>query len=197
MNDKVFSFPLALSRSGQFLYCSLHFITRPSCLSQKLRDSGATLALIDAKRIVGMSHLCCSANLACHRPKENESIAWDVVYLSSASNRFIHALRDYSFLDLEENLKPQQESNLVADDDEQKVVPVIILMVSSSGISNYTELLLKYGLTDSIADVEEFLKSQRDSSANEFKRWYKITDQELECFSLEDCVMTKVFTKMA
>jgi hypothetical protein len=199
MRDHVVSFPLALSRSGQCLYSSLHFIKRPSCLSRRLRDSGAPLALINAKYVVSIAQLCCAANLACHRQKENENIVWDVVFLSSTSTRFHHALRDYSFLELEGNSQStKQESNprVGNDEEEENEVPVIILMISSSNVSIYMEHLSQFGLGDTQADLEEFLNSQRVASADKFKSWYKITEQELECFSLEDCVLTKVFTKM-
>ena len=226
--NQVVSFPLALSRTGQSLYCSLHKCSNPFALSKRLKggvekhNAGATpppqnnsskaeqvvgednhelevhrddstLALLNARRIVGISQLCAAANLACQRPT---SPTWDAVFLAAASTHLGHVLRDYAFVPSEEN----DHAEKMKDDDivmEEKEYMVIVFMISSSGLEWYQSLLEKHGLSDSILDLEDYLRRQRETSAQEFQSWYKLTAQELASSSLEACVLTKIATKMA
>ena len=199
----IVSFPLALSRSGQSLHCSLHKCANPFALSKRLQtgsdttpttiDSTQQLALLNARRIVGLSQLCCAANLACHRPN---TPTWDTVFLAAASTHLGHVLRDYAFVRTNDD-----DGNNDNDDDgiatQGNESMVIVFMISSHGVELYQSLLEQHGLSDSMLDLEDYLQRQRETLAQEFQSWYKLTALELASSSLEACVLTKITTKMA
>lgn len=239
----IVSFPLALSRTGQSLYCSLHKCTNPYALSKRFQtgmaksqqgqggDGGATtstttvtgvnsdigrshtgadgtipsdtttpptatptLALLNARRIVGISQLCCAANLACQRPT---SPTWDTVFLVAASTHLGHVLRDYAFVRDDDN---DDDAAMVingsnANGEEEYMV--IVFIISNRGLEYYQSLLEQNGLSDTMMDLEEYLQKQRETLAHEFQSWYKLTTQELASSTLEACVLTKIATKMA
>ncbi|KAI2490485.1 hypothetical protein MHU86_24082 [Fragilaria crotonensis] len=228
---QVVSFPLALSRTDQSLYCSLHKCSNPYALSKRFQtgrgdattssttatgvnsndgsskdgadgtlskdDSSTatpTLALLNARRIVGISQLCCAANLACQRPT---SPTWDTVFLVAASTHLGHVLRDYAFVRNDDN---DDDAAMVINDsnanDEEEYI-VIVFTISNCGLEYYQSLLEQHGLSDTMMDLEELLQKQRETLAHEFQSWYKLTTQELASSTLEACVLTKIATKMA
>ena len=177
------SFPLALSRSGQYLYCSLHKVKNPSQLSKRLKNDD-NLALINANRLVGISQLCCAANMACNRNRPT----WDTVFLSAASSHLGHVLRDYAFLGEEDSRQDDEKA--------EEEAMVVVFMVSSDSQASYEKWLENYGLGEPMPNMEDYLLTQQENSKADFQTWYKLTDQELSSSSLEACLLTKIATKM-
>jgi hypothetical protein len=203
---RITSFPLALSRSGQYLHCSLHRVQNPSQLSMRLKrdcdsdtatsnhnspTSSMHLALIDARRVVSFSQLCYAANLACNR---NRTATWDTVFLSAASTHLGHVLKDYAFW-RETETDEDLHRDCAKDNDEFFVV--IVFTVSNETPESYEKCLEQYNLTIDACDLQDYLRTQREGANHDFPSWYKLTTQELASSTLEDCVLTKISTKMA
>ena len=168
--------------------------TTTTTTAQATTFSPPTLALLNARRIVGMSQLCSAANLACQRPT---SPTWDTVFLVAASTHLGHVLRDYAFVrnNNDDDNDDDDDATMV---DEEKEYMVIVFMISNLGLELYQSLLEEHGLSgDTTMDLEDYLQRQRETSAHEFQSWYKLTTQELASSSLEACVLTKIATKMA
>lgn len=209
---RITSFPLVLSHSGQFIHCSLHRVKNPSNLSMRLKrdchsdgQSSASssnitiplpnithLALIDARRVVSFSQLCYAANLACNR---KHTATWDTVFLSAASTHLGHVLKDYAFWT--ENEEDPDPDTAVEDDNNESFFMVIVFTVSSDSSASYEKCLARYNLSIDPCDLEDYLRTQREGAIHEFQSWYKLTTQELAVSTLEDCVLTKIATKMA
>lgn len=180
--SNVVSFPLALSVTNQSLHCSLHKVSNPCALAQKLKDSSKSsvhgLALMDARRLVSINQLICAANQAAHRASPTR----DALFLSAVSSHMGHVMRDTAFLG--ENAQEEEEAM------------VLVFQIASGDDAEYLKLLEQNGLFDSIQpDMDDYFAKQRETSKAQFQQWYKLTDQEM-VFSLESSVLTKVATKM-
>jgi hypothetical protein len=191
----VASFRLALSsKPSIYLYCSLHKLPNSSLpeLGAKLKE-GNNLALVDAKRLVSLNQLHNAANQSVHR----RNPTWDTVFLLSGSSHLGHVLKDYAFIQEGTSAK---DASVPATDDTSTAMVVIFLVSPDDTSQSYHAWLSHYNLTDSIQpDICGYFNDDRLAQKEvrkELKSWYKLTDQEVECMSLESCVLSKVATKM-
>mmetsp|Transcript_9941 Transcript_9941/g.14633 ORF Transcript_9941/g.14633 Transcript_9941/m.14633 type:complete len:178 (-) Transcript_9941:116-649(-) len=174
-NNHVVTIPLATSSS--YLHASLHKVEKPSIIARTLKDDGR-LALMNAKRIFSVNQLICAANMVpfCK--------TWNVVYLAAPSSHMPHVLREYAYLNDEDD----GESDVIEE------AMVIIFHISDSPDS-MGHILKERDLLKSIQpDLVEYLKQQGKECRSEFRSWYKLTDSEAG--SMENSILTKIATKM-
>lgn len=184
----IVSFRIAL-KGTLYLYCSLHKVEKPSQLAVTLKEDNY-LALINARRLINLNQVYNAANQSALR----RNPTWDTVFNVAASSHLGHVLKDYAFLSHDSS-----NGTTAAVEGEQPAMVVVFQLVPDNAADTYRGWLKHYGLVDSMMpDICEYFDDRLANKAvqKELKLWYKLTDQEIEIFSLESCILTKIATKM-
>ena len=148
---------------------------------------------MDASRIVSPLQLVCAANMAVRRQKRP---AWDTVFLAAPSTHAGHVWRDYAFggggggggEEKTANSQPQQQQDQDAT--------IVLLSVGTTPSQHYQ--LVQQQCSSSLGEPQPMTEyfARSDLPVASFRKWYKLSQDEINNSSLEQAVLTKIATKM-
>uniref|UniRef100_A0A7S2A682 Uncharacterized protein n=1 Tax=Trieres chinensis TaxID=1514140 RepID=A0A7S2A682_TRICV len=167
-------------------------------------------AVMDARRILSLSHIAVAANSALLRiekfkaKKRNQDgdlkksfsrgIALETIVCASGTSHVGSALRDYAFQ------QDANESNKSSTGRSSKRFTLIAIGYDCPGEAEYASFLSNIGLDDGLSKEEMeiyFSRSRDDCELKDIMKAFKITKEEVEMedSSLEKAVITKIASK--